>query len=158
MQQDFWLVKDRNELIDLWRAKPAEIARKHGYYDLTTEPRRRELMEKLNETWRDYLGMRRAFPSYMLIKMLIKAGPTGTALTSIFEAAFNQGAIQQDMLPANEGDALRRKVASTFPNTFENLRGAAQHEDVAKILSYSPASGRRRFGEVEAIGPRGHVH
>ena len=111
-------------------------------------------MEKLNETWRDYLGMRRAFPSYMLIK----AGPTGTALTSIFEAAFNQGAIQQDTLPANEEDALHRKVDSAFPNTFENLRGAAQHEDVAKILSYSPASGRRRFGEVEAIGPRGHVH
>ena len=77
---------------------------------------------------------------------------------SIFEAAFNQGAIQQQTLPANEEDALRRKITSTFPNTFENLRGAAQHEDVAKILSYSPASGRRRFGEVEAIGPRGHVH
>jgi hypothetical protein len=61
-------------------------------------------------------------------------------------------------LSQEELEDIVRKITSTFPNTFENLRGAAQHEDVAKILSYSPASGRRRFGEVEAIGPRGHVH
>ena len=90
MQQDFWLVKDRNELIDLWRARPPEIARKHGYYDLTTEPRRRELMEKLNETWRDYLGMRRAFPSYMLIK----AGPTGTGRFQVMSDLYSWTAVQ----------------------------------------------------------------
>jgi len=131
VQQDFWLKKERNELIDLWRADDKKIAKKHGYYDLTTEPRRQELMSKLSETWRDYLGMRRAFPTYMLLK----AGPTGTGRFQVMSDIYSWTAVQS-ITRRNLAENAGEQAEVVISNMRKQVEGGRRSVELFNQKSY----------------------
>ncbi|PQJ36812.1 hypothetical protein BSZ35_00210 [Salinibacter sp. 10B] len=91
VQGDPWLMKKREELIKLYQADAQVLRQYLGYYDRYTEERRAKLRNKLRDSWKDWKGMRRAFPSYMLVL----AGKQGTGLFDVMSDLYSWTAVQQ---------------------------------------------------------------
>ena len=101
VQDDTWIKKKRQELLKLYEADPQTIGRYIGYYDKYTEARRASLRDKLNDSWREWKGMRRAFPSYMLVL----AGRLGTGLFDVMSDLYSWTAVQQIEMVDSSGSA-----------------------------------------------------
>lgn len=91
VQGNPWLIRKRNELISLYQADADVLQDYLGYYDRYTEPRRAKLKRKLRDSWKGWEGMRRAFPSYMLIL----SGRLGTGLFDVMSDMYSWTAVQQ---------------------------------------------------------------
>jgi len=91
VQGDPWLLKRREELIKIYKANTQVLRQYLGYYDRYTEPRRAKLRNKLRDSWKGWEGMRRAFPSYMLVL----AGKLGTGLFDVMSDLYSWTAVQQ---------------------------------------------------------------
>lgn len=86
-----WLAKKRKELVRMYEADPEVLQDYLGFYDRFTEPRRAKLKQKARESWRGWEGMRKAFPSYLLLL----TGKLGTGLTEVLADRFSWTAVQQ---------------------------------------------------------------
>jgi len=91
VQGNPWLLKKREELLKIYQADAQVLRQYLGYYDRYTEPRRAKLRNKLRDSWKDWKGMRRAFPSYMLVL----AGKQGTGLFDVMSDLYSWTAVQQ---------------------------------------------------------------
>lgn len=67
VQLDYSVIRQRDRLIGLYSQSATEVAASMGYTDWGSIAQRTDLRAKLNESWSGKTGMRRAFPSYMML-------------------------------------------------------------------------------------------
>lgn len=84
IEQDSFLTKQRQKVEELYAANEETVAGLLGYTDPTSIVHRAELQHKLKQRWTQWYGMRRAFPTYMLLAAGEVSTGTYTFLRDIY--------------------------------------------------------------------------
>lgn len=90
IQNDDFLLQQRRNLIYLYAGDEEIITRMLGYTDVTSTEARAELRKKIQQRWNNWFGMRKAFPTYMLLI----ASPVGVGSFRVLADLYAYTAIQ----------------------------------------------------------------